>query len=315
MNGLPVVPLGRTGLTVSRLGLGASGLGGMFAHVEEDAADALVTTALDLGITYLDVAPLYGHGTAERRLGRVLRGRDRSSYVLSTKVGRLIRERAGADTGIFVDAPPSDAVVDFSRDGVLRSLDESRTRLGVDAVDVVYVHDPDEHRSAALGAAWPALVELREQGVVAGIGVGTNSAATAAWFVERADVDVLLLANQYTLLDRAGADLLDRAGERGVAVVAAGVFGSGLLADPRPGARYRYEIAPVDAVTRAEHLAAVCARHGVPLGVAAMRFPLTHPAVGAVLVGAADAAQVRTNVEWFRQPVPDQLWEEVRRTA
>ena len=312
---LETVALGRSGLRVSRLGLGTAPLGNLFTEVPEPDADASVDAALAAGITFLDTAPHYGLGLAERRLGRRLARLPRERFVLSTKVGRLIRPlEAGeaADPEGFVATPAAKRVWDLSRDGVRRSLAESLDRLGLDRVDVALVHDPDEHEQEAREHALPALAELRDQGVVRAIGAGMNQAEMLTRFVRELDLDLVLMAGRYSLLDqRALAELLPSCAERGVAVVIGGVFNSGLLADPRPGATFDYAPAPPGLVERAGRLQAVCARHGVPLRVAALAFPFGHPAVANVLVGARTAAEVQDAAAMLDRPVPADLWTEL----
>ena len=309
------VALGRRGLRISRLGLGTAPLGNLFTEVPESDADATVDAALAGGITFLDTAPHYGLGVAERRLGRRLARLPRERFVLSTKVGRLVRPlEAGetADPEGFVATPTAKRVWDFSRDGVRRSLDESLDRLGLDRVDVALVHDPDQHEHEAAGQALPALAELRDQGVVRAIGAGMNQAEMLTRFVRELDLDLVLMAGRYSLLDqRALGELLPVCAERGVAVVIGGVFNSGLLADPRPGATFDYAPAPPELVERAGRLQAVCARHGVPLRAAALAFPFGHPAVASVLVGARTAAEVQDAVAMVDRPVPAELWTEL----
>jgi D-threo-aldose 1-dehydrogenase len=309
------VPLGRSGLRVSRLGLGTAPLGNLFTAVAEPAADATVRTALDAGLTYLDTAPHYGLGIAERRLSRVLAGRPRDSFVLSTKVGRLLRPLGPGETADpegFVAAPPGRRVWDLSGDGVRRSLAESLQRLGLDRVDVALLHDPDDHERQAYEQAFPALAELRSQGVVRAIGAGMNQAEMLTRFVCDLDLDVVLVAGRWSLLDQqALPELLPACAERGVAVVVGGVFNSGLLADPRPGATFDYAPAPPELVRRAARLAAACARHGVPLRAAALAFAFGHPAVTSVLVGARSAAEVADAVAMHAWPVPGELWAEL----
>jgi len=312
---LETVVLGRSGLRVSRLGLGTAPLGNLFTEVPGSDADATVDAALAAGITLLDTAPHYGLGLAERRLGRRLARLPRERFVLSTKVGRLIRPlEAGqaADPEGFVATPAAKRVWDFSRDGVRRSLAESLDRLGLDRVDVALVHDPDEHEQEAFEHALPALAELRDQGVVRAIGAGMNQAEMLTRFVRELDLDLVLMAGRYSLLDqRALGELLPVCAERGVAVVIGGVFNSGLLADPRPGATFDYAPAPPELVERAGRLQAVCARHGVPLRAAALAFPFGHPAVASVLVGARTAAEVQDAVAMVDRPVPAELWTEL----
>jgi D-threo-aldose 1-dehydrogenase len=303
-------PVGDT--VVSRLGFGASGLGGMFQRVSDEDATAAVLAAVDSGVTYFDVAPFYGHGTAESRLGRVLTTLQRSSFTLSTKVGRLIAPRADADTGIFVNAEPSDAVYDYSRDGVHRSLEASLQRLGLDSIDIVYIHDPDDHERQAMDEAYPALEELRAAGVVKAIGVGMNQSAMPARFVSDTDIDVVLLAGRYTLLDTsAERDLLPLAVDKGVAIVNAGVFNSGILASPRPGARYDYAPASDALVAQALAIQQACSRHNVPISAAAIQYSLACPAVASVLVGCRSAAQHKRNVANFELDISELLWRDL----
>jgi D-threo-aldose 1-dehydrogenase len=309
---VPTVTLGRSGLGVSALSLGTAPLGNLFAPVAEEDADATVRVALEAGLTYVDTAPHYGLGLAEHRLGRLLAGRPRDSFTLSTKVGRLVRPLGPGETADpegFADTPPAKRVWDFTGDGVRRSLEESLDRLGLDRVDIVLVHDPDDHERDAREEAFPALAELRDQGVVRAIGAGMNQAEMLTRFVRDLDLDVVLVAGRYTLLDqRALAELLPACAARGTAVVVGGVFNSGLLADPRPGAAFDYAPAAPELVDRAVRLAEVCARHGTPLRAAALAFPFGHPVVTSVLVGARSAAEVRDAVACFEWPVPDALW-------
>jgi D-threo-aldose 1-dehydrogenase len=310
--GVQAVALGRSGLRVSALALGTAPLGNLFAPVAEEDAAATVRSALAAGLTYVDTAPHYGLGLAERRLGRLLAGRPRDSFVLSTKVGRLVRPLTQGETAEpegFTDTPPAKRVWDFSGDGVRRSLEESLERLSLDRVDIVLVHDPDDHEREASGQAFPALAELRDQGVVTAIGAGMNQAEMLTRFVRDLDLDVVLVAGRYSLLDqRALAELLPTCAARGTAVVVGGVFNSGLLADPRPGATFDYAPAAPELVDRAARLAEVCARHETPLRAAALAFPFGHPAVTSVLVGARTAAEVEDAVACFQRPVPDALW-------
>jgi D-threo-aldose 1-dehydrogenase len=301
-----------TGVAVSALGVGTAGIGGMYAAVSEDDAIATVRHALDAGLSYLDTAPHYAQGMVEERVGRALAGVPREQYVLSTKVGRILEDAASPPETIFADVPARETRWDFTADGVRRSLDASLTRLGLDRVDIVYLHDPDDFVEQALSEAYPALEKLRAEGVVRAIGVGMNQSAVPARFVTETDVDVVLLAGRYTLLDRSGlADLLPAAVERGRAVVIGGAFNSGLLADPRPGAPFNYFPAPDDLVARAQELRATCERHGVKLTTAALQFPYSHPAVVSVLSGARSVTETDANLEALRTPVPDTLWEEL----
>ena len=272
---------------------------------------------------HFDTAPHYGLGLAESRLGAALRARPRDEYVISTKVGRLLvptPERAhemDAEEGFHVPAA-YERRWDFSRDGILRSVEASLERLGLDRVDILYLHDPDQHWDAASTTGVDALIELRDQGVTRAIGAGMNQSAMLAEFVRRCDVDVMMLAGRYTLLDRSALeDLLPIAEERGVGVVAAGVYNSGLLAraEVPDDARYDYRDAPRDLVARARQLAAVCERHGVTLPDAAVQFPLRHPAVVSAVLGARDAAEAASGLERYARPIPDQLWADLESTG
>jgi D-threo-aldose 1-dehydrogenase len=316
---VPTVALGHGGLRVSALALGTAPLGNLFAPVAEEDAAATVGSALEAGLTYVDTAPHYGLGLAERRLGRLLAGVPRDRFVVSTKVGRLVRPLAPGETADpegFADSPPARRVWDLSGDGVRRSLEESLERLGLDRVDILLLHDPDDHEREAYEQAVPALIELRDQGVVTAIGAGMNQAEMLTRFVRDLDIDVVLVAGRYSLLDqRALAELLPTCAARGTAVVVGGVFNSGLLADPRPGATFDYAPAPPELVDRAARLAEVCARHGTPLRAAALAFPFGHPAVTSVLVGARSAAEVKDAVACFEWPVAGELWAELVATG
>jgi D-threo-aldose 1-dehydrogenase len=297
---------------------GGAAIGNLYRAVGDADADGAVAAALAAGVRHFDTAPHYGLGLSERRLGRALAGQPRADLVLSTKVGRrLVPDPAGAgrrdDEGFDV---PADLrrVRDYSRDGVLRSLEASLDRLRTDRVDMVFVHDPDDHYRAALDHALPALTRLRDEGVIGGVGVGMNQWRMLGRFVEHADLDVILLAGRYTLLDQSAVDeLLPACVRRGVAVVAAGVFNSGILATDRPAADAHYDYLPAGAalVDRANRIADVCQRHGCTLPQAAVWFPLAHPAISTVCLGVRSAAEVRRNADLLARPVPDELWREL----
>ncbi len=309
--------LGAGGVPVTGLSLGTAALGNLYRPVGEDQARATVDAAWQAGIRYFDTAPHYGLGLAERRLGEALRDRPRAEFTVSTKAGRLLEPVArphGDDRANGYAVPATHRRIwDFSADGVRRSIEESLLRLGLDRVDAVYLHDPDDHERPAFEDAYPALERLRAEGVVGAIGAGMNQAAMLARFVRDTDVDAVLLAGRYTLLDQSGLDeLLPLARRRGVSVVIGGVFNSGLLAGPGPGATFDYLPAPDSALRRALRIEAVCAAHGVPLRAAALRFAAAHPAVASVLVGARSAAEVADAASMLRVPVPDGLWQELR---
>ena len=314
--------LGRTRVEVSVLGLGCGPLGGLYDVLDEEAATATVTAALHAGITYFDTAPLYGHGLSEHRLGAGLR-RTRDRAAISTKVGRLLRPARGAAPGMFRDALPFEPVYDYSRDGVLRSLEDSLQRLGTDRVDILYIHDVNSrwHGDAvearfreAMDGGYPALAGLRDAGVVGAIGVGMNDPAMLARFAEAGDFDVFMLAGRYTLLDQSGLDgLFQTCAARGVSIVAAGPFNSGILATgARAGAKFFYADAPAEILDRTRRIEAICADHGVPLATAALRFALRHPIVASVATGMVSPEEVARNVAAFAAPVPAGLWSDLK---
>ena len=308
------VPLGRTGLRVSQMIFGGAPIAGLYAPVSaETAADALAA-AWAAGIRAFDTAPHYGVGLSEQRIGAFLAGRPRAEFVLSTKVGRRLVAAPGDVQGVagFYGTPQLARVRDYSRDGVLAALEDSLRRLRTDRIDIVLIHDPDDHAEQALDGAYAALDQLRTEKVIRAVGVGMNQAGLLQWFVERADLDCVLMAGRYSLLDAsAAAGLLPACQERGVAVLAAGIFNSGILADPRPGATYDYAPAPGSLLERAQRIRAVCARHGVPIGAAALHFVLRHPAVTAVIAGARSAAEVTEDAAWLTAAVPDELFPEL----
>jgi len=294
------------------LGLGGAPLGNLYRPVSEAEARATVDAAWTAGVRVFDTAPLYGHGLSERRMGAALRDRPRQEYRLSTKVGRLLVEGADPDS-IFVDVPAVRPVFDFSADGVLRSFEASLERLGLDRVDVLLVHDPDDHAEEALQGAFPALRRLRDEGVVDAIGAGMNQSELLSRFVREADIDCVLIAGRWSLLDReAGENLLPLCAERGVAVMAGGVFNSGLLAQPSDaGATFDYGKPTARLVATARRMDEACFAHGVPLRAAAMQFAARHPAVTTVLTGARSAQEISSNGADFGLPVPEELWSEL----
>lgn len=313
------IKLGRSAVGITELSFGAAAIGNLFTEVDPAQAAAAVDAAWDEGVRSFDTAPHYGLGLSERRLGEALRDRPRDAYTVSTKVGRLLEPLPwgtapahGLSEG-FAVAHTHRRRWDFSADGIRRSVEDSLGRLGLDRVDLVYLHDPDDHEEAAFREGYPALERLRAEGMVGAIGAGMNQTAMLTRFLRDTDVDTVLCAGRFTLLDRrALADLLPEAEARGRAVVVGGVFNSGLLADPRPGATYDYAPAPAHLLERALRIEEVTRRHGVPLRAAALRYPLGHPAVAGVLVGARSPEEMRDAAALLRTPVPDALWEELR---
>jgi D-threo-aldose 1-dehydrogenase len=292
------VSLGRTGLRVSRVGLGTAPLASAFWGNTEPTAVATARRAVDAGVTFLDTAPFYGLGESESRLGAALSGR-REGLVIATKVGRLLEAGPVGEL---------QARFDFSYDAVRASLDTSLERLGVDRVDVVHIHDPDDHIDEAVAGAHRALVELRDQGVIDAVSLGTNSVATAATFLDRCDLDCVLVAGRFTLLDQSAVPVIRQCADRGIAYLAAGVFNSGVLARPAEGAWYDYAPAARPLVDRALDIERVCRRHGVTLRAAALHFVLAQPDVTVVIVGMAAPAEVDENVAVVEATVPDDLW-------
>jgi D-threo-aldose 1-dehydrogenase len=286
----------------------------MFTELSDEDAAGTVAAAWDVGIRCFDTAPLYGHGLSERRLGDALRTYPRDAFVLSSKVGRVLEPDPDFDPGIFRVPRGLVPRFDYSRDGVLASVDASLDRLGLDRIDVLLVHDPDDHETDALAGAFPALIELREQGVVRAIGAGMNQHEMLERFVAQVDLDCVLLAGRYSLLDHSGAPLLDACAARGVGVLLGGVFNSGVLASDVDEATFDYAPASDEVLDRTARLREACGHHGVPLPAAALDFALGHPAVSAVVIGAREPGEIRADVEWAQLPVPPALRAELDAT-
>ena len=304
-------------MRLSSLGFGGAQIGGLHAPVSEAQAQEALQAAWDHGIRYFDTAPLYGCGLSERRIGSFLSGKLRDEFTISTKVGRVLvprsevdEDRSGSLAQFHGDLSLA-AVFDFSEKGVRASLEASLERLCLSRVDIAYIHDPDVHLEEAICKAYPALARLREEGLVGAIGAGMNDAAAMTTLVRACDLDVVLIAGRYTLLDKSAArDLLPICRARGVRVTAAGVFNSGILAqaEPSAGARYDYCAADAQTLARAQRIAAVCKRYGVSLRAAAIAFTLREPAVESALLGMRSAQEVRENVSAAHEPIPDDLW-------
>lgn len=321
------IPIGRTDIKVTRLGFGAASIGGLFAAVEDGQAAETIDRAWQLGIRYFDVAPLYGYGTGERRLGAALREHPRDAYILSTKVGRLVRSTGlvpsdaeidrqdldGRADAYYADTDGRTVIFDYSADGVIRSIEESLERLGTDRIDIAFIHDPDAHWEAAIDGAYPALHRLREQGVVGAIGAGMNQSAMLSRFARETEIDAFLVAGRYTLLDQGALpELLPLCVERGISVLIGGAMNSGVLANPRPGAHFDYGPASPEVLDRARRLGATCERHGVPLRAAAMQFPLAHPAVAGLIAGVRRIGHLEEYPTLMRRPIPVALWDDLR---
>lgn len=309
------VRIGRGGLRAPAVGYGAAALGNLYRALAAEDWPTIVPAAWEGGIRYFDVAPHYGLGLAERRLGESLRALPRDEFIVSTKVGRLLEPQDAAgrtDLDNFFDVPADHRRVrDYSRDGVLRSVEDSLTRLGLDRIDIALVHDPDEHEAEALDGAFPALAELRDQGVISSFGAGMNQSAMLARFVRETDADVMMVAGRWTLLDQSAADdLLPVAAERDVSVLAAAIFNSGILATDAPGSGSTFDYGPAGeaVILRAQAIARVAARYGSTLPELAAQYPLMHEAVAAVVIGGASADQVSRNAGLTERPVPEEVW-------
>jgi D-threo-aldose 1-dehydrogenase len=298
------VPLGRTKLRVSRLSLGGAPIGGLPDDKGEKGAAAIIARAYELGIRAFDTAPLYGAGKSERWMGAALRTLPRDEIVVATKVGRLIRPDAdGRATATF----------DFSYEGVMRSVEESLARLGLNRVDVLHIHDPDRHYGEAMAGAYKALDRLRSEGTIGAVGAGMNRPEMPARFAREGRFDTFLLAGRYTLLDQVGLEeLLPLCAEQGIGIYIGGVYNSGILANPVPGATFNYRPAEQEWLVKAQRLKVVCDRHDVPLMAAAIQFPLAHPAVATVLTGVRSPEELEENVRMFQHRVPAAVWNDLK---
>lgn len=318
--------LGSTAVEVTELGFGGASIGELFVRVAERDAAATLAAAWDAGIRYFDTAPWYGRGLSELRTGAGLRDHPRDEFALSTKVGRWLRpaSREGFDGAPWLGGSPNEVVFDYTYDGIMRSVEQSRLRLGITRFDIAFIHDLDRlyfdqetmdaHFRDLSTSGWRALEELRASGQIGGFGAGINDLGLIPRFLDVGDIDAFLIAMPYTLLDQ---DVLDAefpaCVARGVGFVIGAVFASGILAKgPVPGARYAYAEASPEIMERTRRIAAVCERHGVPLPAAALQFPLGHPSVASVIPGASSPAQQARNVEWFQHPIPADLWAELK---
>src|SRR5215813_11836889 len=322
--------VGTTNLEVTELGLGGAPMGGFRATISDTEAMALTDAAYEGGVRYFDTSPFYGYGRSELRMGAALRERPRDDYVLSTKVGRVLHamkpgEKPPADfrqNGLPGFAP----VFDYTYDGVMRSLEHSHLRLGLARIDIALIHDVDfwtikdraildERFKTVMDSGVKALNELRRAGVIGAIGVGINESDTSLRFIQAGDFDCMLLAGRYTLLEQGGLEaFLPECVKRGVSVILGGPYNSGILAgNVKPGATHDYTPAPSPLIDKAQKIEAVCRRHGVELGAAAMQFPLAHPALCSVIPGALSIEEVEQNVARLQAKIPADLWAELKR--
>lgn len=303
----------RTGVEISRLSLGTAAIGGLYTSVSDDDCTETILTAVDNGINFIDTAPHYGKGTSERRIGRALAGRDRSTFVISTKIGRLLVPSTTDIDDFFMDADNTvERKFDFSASGVRQSLEGSLERLGMDSVEILFIHDPDENADAAIIEAFPELERMRSEGIIKAIGIGMNQSETPTRVIKETDIDMVLIAGRYSLLDQGALlELLPTALKHNVDIIAAGVFNSGILANPVKGATFDYVPASDELLAKAVRIREVLDGHQVSLTSAALQFPLRHPAVKSVLVGCRSVVEVERNIEAFNSPIENKVWDDL----
>jgi D-threo-aldose 1-dehydrogenase len=322
--------LGKSGIEVPVIGFGGAPLGNLFQEFSDEQARSTVRAAFDAGMRLFDTAPLYGHGLSEHRIGEALRWLDRDSYVLSTKIGRLLRPRnpGELDGGLFKQILPFEGVYDYSYDGVLRSVEDSLQRLGTHRIDVLLIHDVDvwthgnetarlQRFAEVMGGGYRAMLKLREEGVVRAIGAGINEIQACEDFARAGDFDCFLLAGRYTLLEQAALDtLLPYCAEQNISLLIGGPYNTGILATGAvPGAYYNYAPAPADIMERVARIEAVCKRHGVKLASAALQFPLGHPNVATLIPGARSPEEIAQNRAIFEVDIPTALWADLKRDS
>jgi D-threo-aldose 1-dehydrogenase len=319
MDPLERVEIGRTGLRVTRLGLGGAPLGGLFQDVQGEAAVATVRRALEIGINFFDTAPLYGHGKSEMWMGKALASVPADSRVLATKVGRVLVpvDPGSLEKDEFDNPAPFKPVFDFSYDGVMRSFRESLKRLNLDRVDILHIHDPDNHYEQAINEAYPALDQLRKEGRIKAVGAGMNQAEMLARFAREGNFDCFLLAGRYTLIDHSGLkELLPLCVQKKISIIIGGPYNSGVLATgARPGAKFNYADAPPEILEKVRRVEEVCARHEVPMKAAALQFPLAHPAVVSVIPGARSVGELEENFRLISHPIPSGFWADLRKAG
>lgn len=315
MNPLEKVRIGRTNLLVSRLGLGTAALPGLYKVVDREDAIGAIRQALARGLNLIDTAPMYGHGMSEELLGEALSGVPRESYVLSTKVGRLLAPETPEKMAEsqWRNISPYRWYFDFSRDAILRSHEESLKRMKVDHVDILLIHDPDDHWDDAIRHAYPAIHKLREEGTVKAIGAGMNQWQMLKRFAEEGDFDCFLLAGRYTLLDRTGEpEFLPVCERKGTSILIGGPYNSGILAG---GTTFNYEPAPPEMLQRVAQMRGLCARYGVDLKAAALQFPFRNPTVAATIPGARTPVELDQNVNLLQTKIPAELWKSLETLA
>ena len=311
-----LVKIPRIDRYISKLALGTAPLGGLFTAVSDEQGQATVLAALDSGINFIDTAPLYGHGNAERMIGSVL-SKTNKEYVISTKVGRVLKkfapeEIAGKVDGLaaFIGVDPTIfPVFDFSRDGILRSIQESLERLNISSIDIALIHDADDRIDEAIKNSYPVLDELRSQGVIKGIGVGMNICSYGTKAVKEMDLDVILIAGRYSLLDQSAQEVLFKEClKKQTGVMVGGVYNSGVLANPTPESTYNYVPVTPEILSKVKQIQALLLDFDISLTAAAIQFPLRHPAVTCVLTGSRSVTELNANIKDFDQTIPDAAW-------
>ncbi len=316
---------GRVDLEVTAFGFGTAPIGNIFREIDEATSDAMIQTAWDAGVRYFDTAPMYGHGLSELRTGHSLRWKNRDDFVLSSKVGRILKpaRKADIDYAPWTNAGRFTMQFDYSYDGTMRSFEDSLQRMALERMDICFIHDIDVFTRGdeqpdvfeqAMDGCWKALSDLRDQGVVKAIGVGVNEWQVCHEALKRHDFDCFLLAGRYTLLEQEALDaFLPLCEERGAAVVVGGGFNSGILATGAvEGAKYNYAPAPPEIVEKVRRFEAVCAAHNVPLPAAALQFVVAHPAIPSFIAGTRTVEQLNQNLAWFSHPIPGVFWADMK---
>jgi len=317
MNLLEKKTLGKTGLEVTRVGLGCAAIGGLYGDIPDEQAYAVVSRALSLGMNLFDTAPLYGYGKSEIRLGRALTGIPRERFVLATKVGRLLVPKEMGSTeqdGQWGNPPPVRPRFDFSYDAVMRSFEESLKRLNVDRIDILHIHDPDNHYDQAIRGAYSALDKLRSQRLIRGVSAGMNQSEMLARFAREGDFDCFLLAGRYSLLEQGALDeLFPLCAKKNIGIMLGGTYNSGILAkELKPGAKYNYADAPPEILEKARGLQALASRYNVSLKAAASQFALAHPVVTTIIPGTRVPERVDENLNVLRERIPSEFWAELK---
>lgn len=319
------VKFGRTDIEVTAFSFGAAPIGNIFKPIDEATSDAMIQSAWNNGIRYYDTAPMYGHGLSELRCGHSLRWKDRDDFVLSSKVGRLLKPKRRQDIDFtpWCNAAANEMIFDYSYDGIMRAFEDSLQRLALERIDICFIHDIDVFTrgddqadvfAEAMDGAWRALSRLRDEGVVTAIGVGVNEWEVCHAALQQRDFDCFLLAGRYTLLEQdALTEFLPLCEERNAAVVIGGGFNSGILATGAvPGAKYNYAPAPPEIMDRVRKIEVICQDHGVPLAAAALQFVVAHPAIPSFIAGTRTVAQLEQNLAWFSHPIPSDFWSELK---